>query len=111
MAFLSLCCEQATTISRANRSLRDIMAVSNCYRPFAAPTRFSFVAAAAITLSFSLDLSTATARLAVCLGAGGRGQKLLSAAVGAKVVRLAIALTVDGGRFVHGHSADGVFGH
>jgi hypothetical protein len=69
------------------------------------------VAAAAITLSFSLDLSTATARLAVSLGARGLGQKLLSAAVGAKVVRLAIALSVDGGCFVHGHSADGIFNH
>jgi hypothetical protein len=56
-------------------------------------------------------LSTATFRLALRLGTGGRGQKLLPAAVAAKVVRLAIAFGVESGGFIHGHSADGVFGH
>ncbi|MPN51199.1 hypothetical protein SDC9_198841 [bioreactor metagenome] len=56
-------------------------------------------------------LSTAAARLALRLGTGGGGQKLLSAVVAAKVEHLSIALGVESGGFVHGHSADGVFGH
>jgi hypothetical protein len=31
--------------------------------------------------------------------------------VTAKIERLSIAFGVESGRFVHGHSADGVFGH
>ncbi len=55
--------------------------------------------------------STALSRLLLRLRTGGLGQKLLSAVVAAKVERLAIALGVDRGGVVHGHSADGVFGH
>src|SRR5664279_4111417 len=54
--------------------------------------------------------STAASRLAPRLSAGGRGQKLLPAMVAAKVERLSIAFSVESGCFVHGHSADGVFG-
>jgi hypothetical protein len=56
-------------------------------------------------------LSTAASRLVVGLGTSGRGQKLLSAVVAAKVERLSIAFGVESGCFVHVHSADGVFGH
>jgi hypothetical protein len=63
-----------------------------------------------ITPSFSVLLSTAASRLALRLGTGGRGQKLLPAVVAAKVERLPIAFGVESGSFVHGHSADGVFG-
>src|ERR1035441_2442863 len=56
-------------------------------------------------------LSTAAFRLSVRLNTGGRGQKLLPAVVAAKVERLSIAFAVESGCFVHGHSADGVFGH
>jgi hypothetical protein len=55
-------------------------------------------------------LSTAASRLVVGLGASGRGQKLLPALVAAKVERLPAAFGMEGGRFVHVHSADGVFG-
>lgn len=55
-------------------------------------------------------LSAAASRLTLGLGAGGRGQKLLPAVVAAKVERLSIALRLKSGGFVHGHSADGVFG-
>ncbi len=54
---------------------------------------------------------TTAARLFLGVGAGGRGQKLLPAVVAAKVERLAIALGVECGAFVHGHAADRVFGH
>jgi hypothetical protein len=57
------------------------------------------------------SLSTAASRLALRLGPGGRGQKLLPAMVAAKVERLSIAFDVESGCFVHGHSANGVFGH
>jgi hypothetical protein len=40
----------------------------------------------------------------------GRGQKLLPTVVAAKVERFPIAVGVESGRFVHGHSADGVLG-
>jgi hypothetical protein len=56
-------------------------------------------------------LSTAASRFALRLGTGGRGQKLLPAVVAAKVKRLSIAFGVESGGFIHGHSADGVFGH
>jgi len=56
-------------------------------------------------------LSTAASRLVLRLGAGGGGQKLLPAVVATKVERLAIALSVESGCFVHGHSADRVFGY
>src|SRR5664280_1523324 len=56
-------------------------------------------------------LSTAASRLALRLSTGGRGQKLLPAVVAAKVERLSIAFGVESGCFIHGHSADGVFGH
>jgi len=55
------------------------------------------------------QLSTATFFLG--LRTGGRGQKLLPAVVAAEVERLAIAFGVECGGFVHGHSADRVFGH
>jgi hypothetical protein len=54
---------------------------------------------------------TAASRLCLRLGTGGRGQKLLPTVVAAKVERLSIAFDVEGVRFIHGHSADGVFGH
>src|ERR1017187_9677791 len=56
-------------------------------------------------------LSTAAPRLALRLSAGGHGQKLLATVVAAKVERLPIAFGVDGACFIHGHAADGVFGH
>jgi hypothetical protein len=31
--------------------------------------------------------------------------------IAAKVERLSLAFGVESGRFVHGHSADGIFGH
>jgi hypothetical protein len=55
-------------------------------------------------------LSTAASRLVVWLSASGRGQKLLPAVVAAKVERLPTAFGMEGGCFVHVHSADGVFG-
>jgi hypothetical protein len=67
--------------------------------------------AAEITLSLTALLSTATSRLALRLGTNGRGQKLLTTVVTAKIERLSIAFGVESGCFVHGHSADGVFGH
>jgi hypothetical protein len=56
-------------------------------------------------------LPATAARLFRGLRAGGRGQKLLPAVVAAKVERLSIAFGVESGGFIHGHSADGVFGH
>ena len=56
-------------------------------------------------------LPTTAARFFLGVGAGGRGQKLLPTVVAAKVERLSIAFGVESGRFIHGHSADGVFGH
>ena len=56
-------------------------------------------------------LSTAASRLALRLGTGGRGQELLSALVAAKKERLSTAFDMESGGFVHGHSADRVFGH
>ena len=53
-------------------------------------------------------LPTAASRLGFRLGIGGRGQKLLPAAIAAKVEGLSIAFGVDGGGGIHGHSADGV---
>ena len=47
---------------------------------------------------------------AVALGTGGRGQKLLPTMLAAKVERLPISFGMERGGFVHGHSADGVFG-
>jgi uncharacterized protein (DUF952 family) len=35
----------------------------------------------------------------------------LPAVVAAKVKHLSIAFSVESGGFIHGHSADGVFGH
>jgi hypothetical protein len=55
-------------------------------------------------------LSTAASRLVLPLSTGGRRQKLLPTVVAAKVERLSIAFGVESGCFVHGHSADGVFG-
>jgi hypothetical protein len=54
--------------------------------------------------------SATASRLALWLGTGGRGQKLLPAVVTAKIRRLSITFGVKRGCFVHGHSADGVFG-
>jgi len=54
-------------------------------------------------------LSAAAAGVALWLSAGGRRQKLLPTVVAAKVERLSIAFGVESSRFVHGHSADGVF--
>ena len=56
-------------------------------------------------------LPTTAARLFLGVCAGGRGQKLLPTVVAAKVKRLSIAFGVESRGFVHGHSADGVFGH
>ena len=55
--------------------------------------------------------STAATSLSRGLSTGGGGQKLLPTAVAAKVVRLAIAFGGQSGGFVHGHSANRVFGH
>jgi len=55
--------------------------------------------------------STTAARLFLGLRASGRGHKLLPTVVAAKVKRLSIAFGMESGGFVHGHSADGVFGH
>jgi hypothetical protein len=68
------------------------------------------LASVEITPAFAAILSTATSRLALRLGTGGRGQKLLTTVVAAKVERLSIAFGVESDCFVHGHSADGVFG-
>src|SRR5680860_95123 len=68
-------------------------------------------AAAEITPSFAACLSTAASRLILGLRPAGRGQKLLPTVVAAKVERLSIAFGVESGCFVHGHSADGIFGH
>jgi hypothetical protein len=56
-------------------------------------------------------LSTAASRLVVWLSTSRRGQKLLPAVVAAKVESLPTAFGMEGGCFVHVHSADGVFGH
>jgi hypothetical protein len=69
------------------------------------------LAAAEITPSFAAFLPTAASRLALRLSTGGRRQKILPTVVAAKVERLSIAFGVESGSFVHGHSADGVFGH
>jgi hypothetical protein len=63
-----------------------------------------------ITLSFAAFFSTAASRLVLRLGTGGRGQKRLPTVVAAKVERLSITFGVESGCFVHGHSADGIFG-
>jgi hypothetical protein len=55
--------------------------------------------------------STTAAGLLDGLCASGGGQKLLPTVVTAKVKRLSIVFGVKSGGFVHGHSADGVFGH
>jgi hypothetical protein len=64
-----------------------------------------------ITPVFTTHLSTAASRLLLGRSAGGRGQKLFPTVVAAKVERLSLAFGVESGRFVHDHSADGVFGH
>jgi hypothetical protein len=56
-------------------------------------------------------LSAAASRLVLRRSPGGRGQKLLPTMVAAKVERFAISFNVKSCCFVHGHSADGVFGH
>jgi hypothetical protein len=56
-------------------------------------------------------LSAAVARLGLGLRAGGCRQKFLPAMVTAKVERLSIAFGVESRCFIHGHSANGVFGH
>jgi hypothetical protein len=61
--------------------------------------------------TFAAFLSTAASRLFLRLSTDGRGQKLLPTMVAAKVERLSIAFGVESDCFVHGHSADGVFGH
>ncbi len=56
-------------------------------------------------------LRIAMATPAVGLGGRRLGQKLLPAVLTAKVERLTVAFSVERRRFVHYHSADGVFGH
>ncbi|MGB3940307.1 MAG: hypothetical protein WBK96_02305 [Candidatus Manganitrophaceae bacterium] len=56
-------------------------------------------------------LSTAASRLLLRLRAGWRRQKLFPTGVAAKVERLSIAFGVESSCCVHGHTADGVFGH
>ena len=56
-------------------------------------------------------LSTTAARLFLGVYAVGHGQKLLPAVIAAKVERLFIAVGLESRGFVHGHSADGAFGH
>ncbi len=56
-------------------------------------------------------LPTATSGLVLRLGIGGRGQKLSPAVFAAKVECFSVAVGVDRGGLVHGHAADGVFGH
>jgi len=55
-------------------------------------------------------LSAAASRLALWHSTGRRGQKLLPALIAAEIVSFSIAFGVGSGCFVHGHSADGVFG-
>jgi len=62
-------------------------------------------------LSFAVSLSAAASRLVLRCGTGGHGQKLLPTVVAAKVERLSIAFDAESGCFVHGHSADGIFGN
>src|ERR1019366_6963339 len=62
-------------------------------------------------LQRSKSLSTAAPRLDLRLSTGGRGQKRLATMVAAKIKRLSIAFGVDGGCSIHGHAADGGFGH
>jgi hypothetical protein len=69
------------------------------------------LAAAEITPALAAFLSTAASRLALRLGTGGRGQKLLPTVIAAKIEPLSIAFGVESGCFFHGHSGDGVFGH
>jgi len=64
-----------------------------------------------ITPPFVEFSSTTTSGLFLRFGAGGRSEKLLSAVLTAKVVRLAIALSAESGCFVDGHSANRVFGY
>jgi hypothetical protein len=64
-----------------------------------------------ITPVFGTYLSTATWGLILRLHIGGPGQKRLPTVVAAKVERLSIAFGVESGGFIHGHSADRVFGH
>ena len=56
-------------------------------------------------------LSAAASRLFLRLSTGGCGQKFFPTGLAAKVERLSIAFGVESPCFVHGHSADGVFGH
>jgi hypothetical protein len=64
-----------------------------------------------ITPVFATYLSTAASSLILRLRASRRGQKLFQTVVAAKVDRLSLAFGVESGRFVHGHAADGIFGH
>jgi hypothetical protein len=57
------------------------------------------------------ELSATAARLCFRLRSIRRGQELLPAVVAAKVERFSIALGVERGGFIHGHSADRIFGH
>jgi hypothetical protein len=64
-----------------------------------------------ITPSVAAFLSTAASRLLFRLSTSAGRQKLLPTMVTAKVERLSIAFGAKSGCFIHGHSADAVFGH
>ena len=68
-------------------------------------------ATAELTPAFAACLCTAASRLILGFRIGGCGQKLLPTVVAAKVERFSLAFGVESGGVVHGHSADGVFGH
>jgi hypothetical protein len=103
ISFFSL----AMPIPSAQHTKRTIIS-SSSVRMTRTATR---LAAAEITPLLAALLSTAASRLVLRLRTGRRGQKLLPAVVAAKVERLSLAFGVESGRFVHGHSADGIFGH
>jgi hypothetical protein len=68
------------------------------------------LASVEITSSFAAFLSTAAFRLVLSLSTGGREQNRLPTVVAAKVECLSVTFGVKSAGFVHGHSADGVFG-
>jgi hypothetical protein len=59
---------------------------------------------------YNAGLSAAASSFVLRLRTGGRSQKLFAAVFSAEIKRLSIAFGVDSGCFIHGHSADGVFG-
>ena len=60
---------------------------------------------------FTIYSSARASRFILGLRAGRRGQKRFPAVIAAKVERLSLVFGVESGCFVHGHAADGIFGH